>query len=229
MRPAACVALGWRRAAGAGAAPPTCVRLPAFDAPFSQTRRRSWCSRRRHRGGAHTCIWLPFPCASRAADPSQILVQQATAGLLRPAWVLVRDDGLRKVMLCIRGTQSMKDLFTSLTGGCLVGGVGGRGWGEGWMLCVRGTQGMRCPLAGARVEGAGHGESGEGGHAEREGLPPHLAHGYLCLGGRAAVSGERMTTPQVVRGACSPSDLGGRRRLYICGGWPQAPPSRTTW
>ncbi|GFH14469.1 lipase_3 domain-containing protein [Haematococcus lacustris] len=45
-----------------------------------------------------------------------ILVQQSTAGLLRPAYVVIRDESLKAIVLCIRGTQSMKDLFTSLTG-----------------------------------------------------------------------------------------------------------------
>ncbi len=55
-------------------------------------------------------------CALWPADESQILFQHATAGLLRPAWVLIRDDELHTVVLCVRGTQSLKDLFTSLTG-----------------------------------------------------------------------------------------------------------------
>lgn len=50
------------------------------------------------------------------ADPSQIIMQQATAGLMRPAYVVSRDEDLKAIVLCIRGTQSMKDLFTSLTG-----------------------------------------------------------------------------------------------------------------
>ena len=50
------------------------------------------------------------------AGPDQIICQQVKEGLMRPAYVLVRDEELHAVVLCIRGTQSMKDLFTSLTG-----------------------------------------------------------------------------------------------------------------
>ncbi|MEW5308838.1 MAG: hypothetical protein WDW38_000768 [Sanguina aurantia] len=45
-----------------------------------------------------------------------VLKQQPLAGLLRPAYVLVEDKELRSVVLCIRGTHSMKDLFTTLAG-----------------------------------------------------------------------------------------------------------------
>ena len=50
-----------------------------------------------------------------------VIKQVATAGLLRPAYVIVNDHRLRCVVLCVRGTHSMKDLFTSLTGGWLPG------------------------------------------------------------------------------------------------------------
>ncbi len=50
--------------------------------------------------------------------------------MLRPAYVLVNDAALRCVVLCIRGTQSMKDLFTSLAGeGWWGWAVGRQGWG----------------------------------------------------------------------------------------------------
>lgn len=45
-----------------------------------------------------------------------ILLQQPRAGLLRPAHIIVRDSQLRAIVLVIRGTQSLKDLFTTLTG-----------------------------------------------------------------------------------------------------------------
>ena len=51
-----------------------------------------------------------------AAAVVTVVKQQSTAGVLRPAYVLVNDRALRCVMLCIRGTHSMKDLFTSLAG-----------------------------------------------------------------------------------------------------------------
>ena len=45
-----------------------------------------------------------------------MLSQQSKAGLLRPAYVLIADEQMRCILLCIRGTQSTKDLFTSLAG-----------------------------------------------------------------------------------------------------------------
>jgi hypothetical protein len=59
-----------------------------------------------------------LPTLPSLTGPDQILSQQATAGLLRPAYVLIKDEELKMIVLCIRGTQSMKDLFTSLTGEC---------------------------------------------------------------------------------------------------------------
>ncbi|GLC75379.1 hypothetical protein PLESTF_001630500 [Pleodorina starrii] len=50
------------------------------------------------------------------ADTLTIVTQQPTAGVLRPAYVVLCDHCLRAVVLCIRGTHSMKDLFTSLAG-----------------------------------------------------------------------------------------------------------------
>ncbi|GIL77084.1 hypothetical protein Vretimale_3141 [Volvox reticuliferus] len=50
------------------------------------------------------------------ADTLTIIKQQPTAGVLRPAYVVINDHALRCVVLCIRGTHSMKDLFTSLAG-----------------------------------------------------------------------------------------------------------------
>lgn len=55
-----------------------------------------------------------------AAPPgaSDILRHSPTAGLLRPAYVIVRDRLTREIILCVRGTHSRPDMFTSLTGGC---------------------------------------------------------------------------------------------------------------
>jgi hypothetical protein len=64
------------------------------------------------------CVHVLFAMLYLHIGPDQILSQQATAGLLRPAYVLIKDEELKMVVLCIRGTQSMKDLFTSLTGIC---------------------------------------------------------------------------------------------------------------
>eukprot|EP00798_Chlamydomonas_sp_ICE-L_P018827 gene18827-25373_t len=45
---------------------------------------------------------------------SSVLVHQHSAGLLRPAYALIADESAESIVLCIRGTTSLKDLFTSL-------------------------------------------------------------------------------------------------------------------
>eukprot|EP00882_Tetradesmus_deserticola_P015060 GHRQ01016032.1.p1 GENE.GHRQ01016032.1~~GHRQ01016032.1.p1 ORF type:complete len:240 (+),score=88.82 GHRQ01016032.1:354-1073(+) len=45
-----------------------------------------------------------------------ILAHNPTAGLLRPAFAVVKDTTTRQVILCVRGTHSRQDMFTSLTG-----------------------------------------------------------------------------------------------------------------
>lgn len=44
------------------------------------------------------------------------LKQAVSAGVLKPSYVLVKDDEIQKIVLMIRGTHSIKDAFTSLTG-----------------------------------------------------------------------------------------------------------------
>lgn len=53
----------------------------------------------------------PTPCAA-AED---VLVHSPRAGLLRPAYCVVLDTEARSIILCIRGTHSRQDMFTSLT------------------------------------------------------------------------------------------------------------------
>ncbi|RMZ52238.1 hypothetical protein APUTEX25_001628 [Auxenochlorella protothecoides] len=48
--------------------------------------------------------------------PEAILAQETRAGVLKPSFILARDDHLRAIVLIIRGTHSFKDMFTSLTG-----------------------------------------------------------------------------------------------------------------
>lgn len=43
-----------------------------------------------------------------ALDPADIITQCAVARLLRPAFVVARDRQLKAIVLCIRGTHSMK-------------------------------------------------------------------------------------------------------------------------
>jgi hypothetical protein len=45
-----------------------------------------------------------------------ILKQATSAGVLKPSYVLVKDDVLKNIVLIVRGTHSLKDAFTSLTG-----------------------------------------------------------------------------------------------------------------
>jgi pimeloyl-ACP methyl ester carboxylesterase len=44
------------------------------------------------------------------------LKQAVSAGVLKPSYVLVKDEELKAIVLIIRGTHSVKDAFTSLTG-----------------------------------------------------------------------------------------------------------------
>lgn len=56
------------------------------------------------------------PCFLLHADTLVVIKQQGTAGVLKPAFVVVADHTLHAVVLAIRGTTSFKDLFTSLAG-----------------------------------------------------------------------------------------------------------------
>ncbi len=57
-----------------------------------------------------------------------MLHHSPTAGLLRPAYAILLDRDSRSLILCIRGTHSRQDMFTSLIGGrarLLGGSLGG--------------------------------------------------------------------------------------------------------
>ena len=49
-------------------------------------------------------------------DERDFLEQATSAGVLKPSYVLVRDHELQNIVLMVRGTHSVKDAFTSLTG-----------------------------------------------------------------------------------------------------------------
>ncbi|CAL8464467.1 g4002 [Coccomyxa elongata] len=49
-------------------------------------------------------------------EPADILVQVPMARMLKPSYAIVRDRQLKTIVLAIRGTHSLKDMFTSLTG-----------------------------------------------------------------------------------------------------------------
>jgi hypothetical protein len=49
-------------------------------------------------------------------EEGDFLKQATSAGVLKPSYVLVRDHTLRNIVLVVRGTHSIKDAFTSLTG-----------------------------------------------------------------------------------------------------------------
>lgn len=53
---------------------------------------------------------------SLGIQKSDVLMQEPRAGVLRPSFCLVRDEELQCIVLAIRGTHSLKDMFTSLTG-----------------------------------------------------------------------------------------------------------------
>ncbi|BDA49647.1 probable Sn1-specific diacylglycerol lipase alpha at N-terminal half [Coccomyxa sp. Obi] len=49
-------------------------------------------------------------------EPVDILAQVPMARMLKPSYAIVRDRQLKTIVLAIRGTHSLKDMFTSLTG-----------------------------------------------------------------------------------------------------------------
>ena len=52
---------------------------------------------------------------SAGLDPkTDVLAQAPTAGLVRPAYALLRDPGLKRVILVVRGTHSLRDVLTNL-------------------------------------------------------------------------------------------------------------------
>ncbi|DBA73228.1 TPA: hypothetical protein ACH3X1_011294 [Trebouxia sp. C0004] len=54
--------------------------------------------------------------SSLGIEQQDVLMQEPRAGVLRPSFCLVKDDQLHSIVLAIRGTHSLKDMFTSLTG-----------------------------------------------------------------------------------------------------------------
>ncbi len=56
-----------------------------------------------------------LPARRLCAGPEQI-IHHEESGWLRPAYVLIRDEEVHALLLCIRGTQDRNDVFTSLTG-----------------------------------------------------------------------------------------------------------------
>ena len=64
---------------------------------------------------------------SHSAGPVDLLMHEMRAQVLKPSFVLLRDERLRSIVLSIRGTHSFKDMFTSLTGGWMV-------WSRAWLV-----------------------------------------------------------------------------------------------
>nr|XP_027115965.1 uncharacterized protein LOC113733925 [Coffea arabica] len=60
----------------------------------------------------------PFPVFLESAGYSQadVLLQKAKAGLLKPAFTIIRDKDSKCFLLLIRGTHSIKDTLTAATG-----------------------------------------------------------------------------------------------------------------
>lgn len=60
----------------------------------------------------------PFPVFLESAGYSQedVLLQKPKAGLLKPAFTIIRDRNLKCFLLLIRGTHSIKDTLTAATG-----------------------------------------------------------------------------------------------------------------
>ncbi|GKU85361.1 hypothetical protein SLEP1_g41 [Rubroshorea leprosula] len=60
----------------------------------------------------------PFPVFLEAAGYTEedVLLQKPKAGVLKPAFTIIRDNGLKCFLLLIRGTHSIKDTLTAATG-----------------------------------------------------------------------------------------------------------------
>ncbi|MED6187114.1 hypothetical protein PIB30_073274 [Stylosanthes scabra] len=60
----------------------------------------------------------PFPVFLDSAgfSPDDVLIQMPKAGLLRPAFTIIRDTESKCLLLLIRGTHSIKDTLTAATG-----------------------------------------------------------------------------------------------------------------
>ncbi|KAH9626433.1 hypothetical protein KSS87_004935 [Heliosperma pusillum] len=60
----------------------------------------------------------PFPVFLESAGYSEtdVLLKQPKAGLLKPAFTIINDHGNKCVLLLIRGTHSIKDTLTAVTG-----------------------------------------------------------------------------------------------------------------
>ncbi|CAL1397311.1 unnamed protein product [Linum trigynum] len=60
----------------------------------------------------------PFPVFLESAGYSQehVLLQKPKAGILMPAFTIIRDDDTKHFLLLIRGTHSIKDTLTAVTG-----------------------------------------------------------------------------------------------------------------
>ncbi|TYK02921.1 Sn1-specific diacylglycerol lipase alpha [Cucumis melo var. makuwa] len=60
----------------------------------------------------------PFPIFLESAGYSQeeVLIQKPKAGILKPAFTIIRDSSSKCFLLLIRGTHSIKDTLTAVTG-----------------------------------------------------------------------------------------------------------------
>lgn len=65
---------------------------------------------------AAACSCYIHPMTAAVVGEHDILAHNPAAGLLRPAFAVVKDTTTRQVILCVRGTHSRQDMFTSLTG-----------------------------------------------------------------------------------------------------------------
>ncbi|CAN0855640.1 Diacylglycerol lipase-alpha [Linum grandiflorum] len=60
----------------------------------------------------------PFPVFLECAgySPDHVLLQEPKAGILKPAFTIIRDESTKHFLLLIRGTHSIKDTLTAATG-----------------------------------------------------------------------------------------------------------------
>ena len=53
---------------------------------------------------------------AQGIDPSDILLNMDRSALLKPLFIVVKDTSRKALLLIVRGTTSLRDIFTSLSG-----------------------------------------------------------------------------------------------------------------
>jgi hypothetical protein len=111
--PAAAVAAAGGAPAGSAGPEATCPAAAADLMARLAAVRRAMCycrALRQRSPAAQAAVFV-----SLGLDPTcDILAHAPTAGLVRPAYALLKDASLQRIVLVVRGTHSVRDVFTNL-------------------------------------------------------------------------------------------------------------------